>query len=59
VSWAITVTWMDGQQENYPAASYTVIDGELVLTETDSFGRRDDTQHFPLAGIRTWKAERR
>jgi hypothetical protein len=58
VRWTITVTWMDGVQVAYRAASYAVRDGELVLTENDSYATRDDTRHIPLPGIRFWAAVR-
>ena len=57
--YSVTVTWMDGTQENYPVANYFVADGELVLIENDSYAKRNDTRHIPLANVRVWKAERR
>lgn len=58
MNYVIIVTWMDDRQETYRATNYKVIDGELVITENQSYARRDDHQHFPLANVRTWRVER-
>ena len=55
----ISVTWMDGRQENYPASYHFVKDGELVVYEEYGItGGVKDEWHFPLVNIRVWKPER-
>jgi hypothetical protein len=55
----VVILWMDGEQKIYTCALCYVKDGELILVENDSHAAREDTRHFPLVNIRTWKVAHR